>query len=121
MLAKIAALCGGEALPFELAVSLRKNVSRLLNVYGPTETTIWSTFFEIPANVAETGIPGCIGTPIDNTTVYVVDRFGQPCPPGVAGELVIGGLGVVGLFGGRFRGFSLVFVVFLGFCFGVLG
>ncbi|XRA97550.1 chondramide synthase [Pycnococcus provasolii] len=93
-MAKIAALCGGEALPFELAVSLRRSVNRLLNVYGPTETTIWSTFAEIPTNVAETGIPGCIGTPIANTTVYVLDKFGQPCPVGVPGELVIGGIGL---------------------------
>jgi aryl carrier-like protein len=59
-------------------------------MYGPTETTIWSTIHEVTA--PDSGIP--IGHPIANTTVYVLDTTGRPTPIGVAGELCIGGEGV---------------------------
>ncbi|MFI0423847.1 amino acid adenylation domain-containing protein [Spongiactinospora sp. 9N601] len=84
------ALAGGEPLPPALAAELRPNARRLFNVYGPTETTIWSTAWQVP------DAPGdvAIGRPIANTTCHVVDRHGRPAPIGVPGELLIGGAGV---------------------------
>ncbi|WP_204014810.1 non-ribosomal peptide synthetase, partial [Virgisporangium aurantiacum] len=84
------AFCGGEALDPTLARDLLSRVSEVWNLYGPTETTIWSTRQRLSA-------PGDrvpIGTPVENTTVYVLDRNLQPVPDGAAGELHIGGLGV---------------------------
>lgn len=83
-------LCGGEALPRDLAGSLIPKVAQLWNMYGPTETTIWSTL----SRVSDVGAPVTIGKPIANTTVYVLEPSGQPAPIGVPGELCIGGEGV---------------------------
>ena len=84
------ALCGGEALPRDLAAALVDRVAEFWNMYGPTETTIWSTLCRItdPAQ----GIS--IGHAIANTRIYVLDPGGRPTPIGVAGELCIGGEGV---------------------------
>lgn len=83
-------MLGGEPLPQGLRDELRKVTgARLLNMYGPTETTIWSS----TTRVDEGHIS--LGHPIANTRFYVVDRLMQPVPIGVAGELLIGGLGVV--------------------------
>ena len=92
---KLTALCGGEPLPPDLAMQVRPLVRRLLNVYGPTETTIWSTLecIELDSN-GKVQAPVSIGGPIDNTTVYVVDQNMRLCAPGVRGELLIGGAGV---------------------------
>jgi amino acid adenylation domain-containing protein len=84
------ALCGGEALPPALADELVARVPDLWNMYGPTETTIWSTC----AHVREAGQPLTIGLPIANTTLHVLDRRGRPAPIGVPGELLIGGAGL---------------------------
>ncbi|MEM9038257.1 MAG: MupA/Atu3671 family FMN-dependent luciferase-like monooxygenase [Actinomycetota bacterium] len=85
-------LLGGEALPVALARQLREILSgRFTNMYGPTETTIWSLVHEIDT-VADGSIP--IGRPIANTTVTVLDDAGRPLPVGGYGELHIGGLGV---------------------------
>ena len=84
------ALCGGEGLPPELVPALLPRVGELWNMYGPTETTIWSTCARI--DDAAGGTP--IGTPIANTTVRVLDEQGRQCPIGVPGELWIGGDGV---------------------------
>ncbi|MBK9032079.1 MAG: amino acid adenylation domain-containing protein [Myxococcales bacterium] len=84
------ALCGGEALPVELAEALLERTGALWNMYGPTETTVWSTCARIEPGQGDL----TIGTPIANTTVWVVDDAGQPVPIGVPGELAIGGLGV---------------------------
>ncbi|MEY8837435.1 MupA/Atu3671 family FMN-dependent luciferase-like monooxygenase, partial [Cribrihabitans sp. XS_ASV171] len=85
-------LLGGEALPGELVEDLREATSaRVLNMYGPTETTIWSTCAEVPAGAR--GVVD-VGAPIANTAVYVLDAQGAPCPIGVPGELHIGGEGV---------------------------
>jgi amino acid adenylation domain-containing protein len=84
-------LVGGEALPPSLARQLRDRVPSLLNMYGPTETTIWSSSH--PVHQAEGPIP--LGTPIANTQLYVLDSSLRPVPTGVAGELFIAGDGVV--------------------------
>jgi amino acid adenylation domain-containing protein len=85
----LTALCGGEALPRDLATALLPRVGALWNMYGPTETTIWSTAARITDPAA-----GCpIGQPIANTRVYVLEN-GAPAPIGVVGELCIGGEGV---------------------------
>jgi amino acid adenylation domain-containing protein len=86
------ALCGGEALSSELAAQLAARVDAAFNLYGPTETTIWSTVAKI-----ETGRHApiaCIGRPIANTQVYILDPRRQPVPIGVGGELYIGGASV---------------------------
>jgi amino acid adenylation domain-containing protein len=91
------ALCGGEALPVVLADRLVAAGLELWNMYGPTETTIWSTC----ARIATTGESITIGRPIANTTVYILDRHMQPVPAGVAGELWIGGDGLARGYRGR--------------------
>ena len=88
--ANFKALCGGEALSPALAESLLDRVGELWNLYGPTETTIWSTCERIEAGM----LPVSIGRPIANTRVYVLDDRRAPVPIGVPGELWIGGAGV---------------------------
>jgi amino acid adenylation domain-containing protein len=85
------ALCGGEALPPELAEALLHRVGILWNMYGPTETTVWSTCGRL-----ELGRGGgvTIGQPIDNTQIWILDEAGELVPIGVPGELYIGGDGV---------------------------
>jgi natural product biosynthesis luciferase-like monooxygenase protein len=84
---------GGEAFPAALAERLRELIpeGRITNMYGPTETTIWSTTHELGAS--DVSVP--IGRPIANTLLYIVDESGNPVPVGVTGELLIGGRGVV--------------------------
>jgi amino acid adenylation domain-containing protein len=84
-------LCGGEALDVALAESLLVRCDELWNMYGPTETTIWSSAYRVQHLGAE-AIP--VGRPIRNTTFYVLDRLKQPVPQGVVGELWIGGEGL---------------------------
>ncbi|MFC4531516.1 amino acid adenylation domain-containing protein [Sphaerisporangium dianthi] len=94
------ALTGGEALPPRLAAELRARFDRVFNVYGPTETTIWSTLGE-PGEPGEPGEVVTIGRPIDNTQVYLLDEALRPVPAGVAGELCVGGAGVARGYRGR--------------------
>ncbi|MDQ2093164.1 MupA/Atu3671 family FMN-dependent luciferase-like monooxygenase [Rhodalgimonas zhirmunskyi] len=84
-------MIGGEALPGALVEEFGQITrASIENMYGPTETTIWST-----TETAQTGEDVVnVGTPIANTQVYVLDEAGAPCPVGVAGELFIGGAGV---------------------------
>ena len=85
-------LCGGEAVDPELARGLiRRGNGRFWNLYGPTETTIWSSWSEVRA-VEGLHVP--IGGPIANTRLYVLDHAYRRVPPGVLGELWIGGVGV---------------------------
>ncbi|MEU4540350.1 amino acid adenylation domain-containing protein [Streptosporangium sp. NPDC023825] len=86
----VTALAGGEALPPALARALRGRVRAMWNVYGPTETTIWSTYEPVPAE------PGtvAIGRPLANTRVHVLDDRLDPVPLGVVGELFIAGTGL---------------------------
>jgi amino acid adenylation domain-containing protein len=90
-------LCGGEALPGDLAAELLARGASVHNLYGPTETTIWSTRFQ----VAEAEAVTPLGRPIANTRVYVLDAHGQPVPIGVPGELHIGGAGLARGYRGR--------------------
>ena len=83
-------LCGGEALPRDLAQALIPRCNALWNMYGPTETTIWSATQQI----IETDTAITIGPPIANTQLYVLDDRYQPVPIGVPGHLYIGGNGL---------------------------
>jgi len=83
-------LCGGEALPRELATQLQDRAASLWNMYGPTETTIWSAL----QRVERSDGPVSIGRPIANTHIYLLDRNYEPVPTGAVGELYIGGDGV---------------------------
>jgi amino acid adenylation domain-containing protein len=83
-------LCGGEALSRELANRLLTVGDEVWNLYGPTETTIWSAVHKVDSR--ESAVP--IGRPIANTTCYLLDAVGQPVPVGTPGELFIGGDGV---------------------------
>ncbi len=85
-------LIGGEALPASLIASLRQSFGgEIYNMYGPTETAIWSTVYRVRDQ--RSSIP--IGKPILNTQVYVLDSGNQPVPAGEIGNLLIGGDGVV--------------------------
>ncbi|HKS35991.1 MAG TPA: amino acid adenylation domain-containing protein [Verrucomicrobiae bacterium] len=82
--------CGGEALSSDLANRLLERCAELWNLYGPTETTIWSTVAKV-----EPGADSIVvGGPIDNTQTYILDNHLQPLPVGVPGELFIGGTGL---------------------------
>ena len=89
-------LCGGEGLPALLAEELLERDVELWNMYGPTETTIWSTTQRLMP-----GEPLTIGRPIGNTTLYILDAELQPTPVGVPGELHIGGSGLARGYRGR--------------------
>jgi natural product biosynthesis luciferase-like monooxygenase protein len=92
-------MVGGEALPEKLAKELRTAVTgRLTNMYGPTETTIWSLVHEL--DTAPVG-PVPIGRAIGNTSLHVLDAAGVVVPVGVLGELHIGGEGVARGYLGR--------------------
>jgi acyl-CoA synthetase (AMP-forming)/AMP-acid ligase II len=85
-------MIGGEAFPSALAKQLSKLVrGGIHNMYGPTETTVWSSV----QAVEDINGAVSIGRPIANTEIYLLGRYLQPVPPGVAGELCIGGAGVV--------------------------
>ncbi|HXO19564.1 MAG TPA: amino acid adenylation domain-containing protein, partial [Thermoanaerobaculia bacterium] len=104
------ALCGGEALPAGLARRLSSRAGKVWNLYGPTETTIWSALQPVAAE-REAGGAGSggtafpavvpIGRPIANTAIHLLDRDFAPVPLGVAGEIAIGGRGVARGYRGR--------------------
>ncbi|NEQ78399.1 MAG: amino acid adenylation domain-containing protein [Okeania sp. SIO2C9] len=103
---KFKVLCGGEALPEKLANQLLQTQAEVWNMYGPTETTIWSSAnkLESSTNSDKNGsykqVNGkkqpikSIGKPIYNTQMYILDSNLQPVPVGVTGELYIGGEGL---------------------------
>jgi amino acid adenylation domain-containing protein len=82
-------LCGGEALPQDLASLLTSGGATLWNLYGPTETTVWSCRKQLHSGERVT-----LGGPVGNTGAYVLDADLRPVPPGVSGELFLGGAGV---------------------------
>ena len=91
-------LLGGEPVPGALADRIRERYDcRIFNMYGPTETTIWSTVQEM--NRGEH--PVTVGRPIANTQCYIVDRHDLPAQLGAIGELLIGGDGVARGYWGR--------------------
>jgi len=87
---KLKLLVGGEALPRPLAEALLSRAGSVWNMFGPTETTIWSTVHRV--GPGDGAVP--IGRPIANTTCFVLDPRGNELPVGVPGELYIGGLGL---------------------------
>lgn len=107
---KLKILCGGEALSNKLANQLLDTGAELWNLYGPTETTIWSSVYAVTRSTMndDTSAPELvdrtqeepkeiskpIGKPIANTQIYILDSCLQPVPVGVTGELYIGGVGV---------------------------
>jgi amino acid adenylation domain-containing protein len=86
----LTAVCTGEAMPREVAAQLRPRVGRLWNLYGPTETTIWSTGFLVEKGDELV----LIGRPVANTQCYILDEFRNLVPAGVIGELYIAGDGL---------------------------
>jgi amino acid adenylation domain-containing protein len=83
-------LCGGDRLDRELANKLITRSSSVWNMYGPTETTIWSTAERL--SLSDDTVT--IGQPIANTEIYILDAEGQPQLPGEVGEICIGGAGL---------------------------
>ncbi|MFN3720125.1 MAG: amino acid adenylation domain-containing protein [Rhizobium rhizophilum] len=83
-------LCGGEALPKTLARTLAAMQGSLWNMYGPTETTIWSSL----AHIENSDASITIGHPIANTQLHILGTDDRLAPPGITGELVIGGDGL---------------------------
>jgi surfactin family lipopeptide synthetase C len=85
-------ICSGEALPFELQERFFSTLpaTQLHNLYGPTEAAVDVTFWQCERGPGESMVP--IGHPVANTQVYILDRAMQPVPPGVGGELHIGGV-----------------------------
>ena len=96
-------LCGGEALPRELVNQLITRCAQLWNMYGPTETTIWSTTEKVTVEETsgEVASQVSIGRPIANTDIYLLDPRLQPVPIGVSGELYIGGVGLARGYGNK--------------------
>jgi amino acid adenylation domain-containing protein len=92
---------GGEPIPANLLTELRAVFpdARTYVLYGPTEATVLATAHEVPADGAVSGYP--IGRPLGNVRLYVCNAFGEPQPVGVAGELLIAGIGVARGYLGR--------------------
>ncbi|MGS0744281.1 non-ribosomal peptide synthetase, partial [Glaciimonas sp. GG7] len=87
-------LCAGEALPAALVQRFHAQLphAQLHNLYGPTEAAVYVTAEACVAGATDALVP--IGTPIANTSIYILDAQGKPTPVGVAGELHIGGVQV---------------------------
>jgi hypothetical protein len=84
-------MIGGEALTVDLARDVAACTdARIVNVYGPTEATVWASSFDVPRNPERV----TLGAALPGVALYVLDEYLQPCMKGVAGELFIGGVGV---------------------------
>jgi amino acid adenylation domain-containing protein len=90
---ELVVLCGGEALPDDLASRLSDQGGAVWNMYGPTETTIWSSCARVLCAEDNFCRPS-IGRPIANTKMYLLDGKQRPVPLGAVGEIYIGGAGV---------------------------
>lgn len=84
------ALCGGEALTHSMVREMLPRVGEFWNCYGPTETTVYSTCTRIYDENALIHI----GKPIHNTSIHIIDKENNPLPPGVTGEVAVGGKGL---------------------------
>ncbi len=84
------ALCGGEPILPSLINDLLPKVKALWNMYGPTETTVWSTCRQL----TDSSLPVLVGSPIDNTSVFILDKKNRQLPVRITGEVCIGGMGV---------------------------
>ncbi|MEX3525939.1 MAG: amino acid adenylation domain-containing protein [Burkholderia sp.] len=98
-------LCGGEALPARLKQRFDEIGTTVWNLYGPTETTIWSTLAKLDANESIH-----IGQPIANTQAYVLDEAGREQPIGIEGELYLGGAGLAQGYHGQLERTSQAFI-----------
>ncbi len=87
-------IVAGEACPSDLVAKSAQQQPQveLFNEYGPSEATVWASMYRCADPLGSQSVP--IGRPIANTRVYILDRYGEPAPIGVAGELYIGGAGV---------------------------
>jgi amino acid adenylation domain-containing protein len=84
------AICGGEGLPLDLARELTSRSGSVWNLYGPTETTVWSSVWAVQPGCEKV----CIGGPIHNTQIHVLDGGLRPLPIGAEGEIYLGGDGL---------------------------
>ncbi len=96
---RLRALCGGEALPADLARALCGRCASLVNLYGPTEATIWSSLHAVAPEESSDPVP--LGAPLANTVLRILDAHLEPVPEGVTGELYIGGDGLARGYLGR--------------------
>ncbi|WP_166310137.1 non-ribosomal peptide synthetase [Photorhabdus cinerea] len=87
-------LCGGEIMPTSLVGKLSENSRDIWNLYGPTETAVWSTVYHLGSENSDRGSSVSIGKPVANTRIYLLDNQQQPVPLGAIGEMYIGGAGV---------------------------
>ncbi|WP_159397042.1 amino acid adenylation domain-containing protein [Sorangium cellulosum] len=85
-------LCGGEALPADLAAALRERSASVWNMYGPTEATVWVSGLRVGADSVGSTEAVVLGGPSANTTFHILDARLRPAPVGVPGELTIGGV-----------------------------
>ncbi|MGE0446839.1 MAG: amino acid adenylation domain-containing protein, partial [Vicinamibacterales bacterium] len=92
--ARLKVLCGGEALPRDLSVQLLTRCGELWNMYGPTETAVWSAVHRVSAPAGRLEGVEPIGRPIANTRIYLLDDRGALVPIGAVGELCVAGAGV---------------------------
>lgn len=90
-LADLLIMTGGEVLPPHIATRLFRLTPAVYNLYGPTETTIWSTWHRLREKDLE---EPPVGSPIANTQIYIIDGKHRALPDGLVGELAIGGDGV---------------------------
>lgn len=82
--------CGGEAFPADLAQELLGKCAELVNIYGPTEATVWAS----AQRLDKLASPLPVGRPLQNTRLYVLDSKLEPMPAGYPGQLYIGGEGL---------------------------
>jgi amino acid adenylation domain-containing protein len=98
---RLRVLCGGEPLSDDLADRLLATGAELWNMYGPTETTIWSLIHRVQDKAGHEKGPVSVGRPIANTTAFIMDSQGQLLPVGIPGTLFLGGVGLAKGYRGR--------------------
>jgi amino acid adenylation domain-containing protein len=91
---RLRVLCGGEPLSDDLADRLLATGAELWNMYGPTETTIWSLIHRVERPACRQKTPISVGRPVANTTAFIMDSNGQLLPVGIPGALFLGGVGL---------------------------